>query len=123
MRTSRYPHTLDVDAALCRRGVDLIFAPSPVEMYPPGFDSWVEVGGVTEMLEGERRPGHFRGVATVYETVQHYGPRSTYFGIKDYQQLAVIRKWRGTSTSGFVPVEIVRESDGLAILSQPLFIE
>lgn len=66
----------------CREaGVDLIFAPSAEEMYPQGFDSWVEVGGVTEVLEGASRPGHFRGVATVCTKLFNIvGPDLAFFG-------------------------------------------
>lgn len=117
-----YPRTLDADANRCRDAkVDLIFAPSPAEMYPPGFDSWVEVGGVTEMLEGERRPGHFRGVATVcLKLFNITDPDYAYFGTKDYQQLAVIRKMARDLNMRLqiVPVDIVRESDGLAMSSR-----
>ncbi|MGI6296730.1 MAG: pantoate--beta-alanine ligase [Armatimonadota bacterium] len=119
---NRYPRTLEDDAHKCEQaGVDLIFAPDAQEMYPPGFDSWVEIGGVTTMLEGESRPGHFKGVATVclklFNIIQ---ADRAYFGQKDYQQLQVIKKMVRDLN---VPIEIVqvqtvRESDGLALSSR-----
>jgi pantoate--beta-alanine ligase len=119
---TRYPRTLDADSEMCREaGVDLIFAPSPQEMYPEGFDTCVEVGGVTEMLEGASRPGHFRGVATVcLKLVSVCQPTRAYFGQKDYQQLQVITKMvRDLNLPlEIVPVEIVREPDGLAMSSR-----
>jgi pantoate--beta-alanine ligase len=119
---TRYPRALDADSEMCREaGVDLIFAPDAQEMYPDAFDSWVEVGGVTEMLEGEFRPGHFRGVATVcLKLFNIFQPDRAYFGLKDYQQLAVIRKMARDLDlpSEIVPIETVREPDGLAISSR-----
>lgn len=119
---TRYPRTLDADSDKCREaGVDLIFAPNAQEMYPEGFDTWVEVGGVTEMLEGKLRPGHFRGVATVcLKLFNIFQPRCAYFGQKDYQQLQVVTKMvRDLNLPlEIVPVEIVRESDGLAMSSR-----
>lgn len=119
---SRYPRTLDTDSQVCREaGVDLIFAPDAREMYPEGFDSWVDVGGVTEMLEGESRPGHFRGVTTVcLKLFNIFQADRAYFGMKDYQQLQVIKKMvRDLNVpTGIVPVEIVREHDGLALSSR-----
>ncbi len=118
----RYPRTLEDDAHKCEQaGVDLIFAPDAQEMYPPGFDSWVEIGGVTTMLEGKSRPGHFRGVATVclklFNIIQ---ADCAYFGQKDYQQLQVVKKMVRDLN---VPIEIVqvqtvREPDGLALSSR-----
>jgi pantoate--beta-alanine ligase len=119
---TRYPRTLDSDSDMCREaGVDLIFAPNAREMYPEGFDSWVDVGGVTEMLEGASRPGHFRGVATVCLKLFNISqPDRAYFGMKDYQQLQVINKMvRDLDVPiEIVPVEIVREPDGLAMSSR-----
>ncbi|OFX17706.1 MAG: pantoate--beta-alanine ligase [Armatimonadetes bacterium RBG_16_58_9] len=118
----RYPRGLDSDAAKCERaGVDLLFAPSADEMYPDGFNTWIEVGGLAQILEGKSRPGHFRGVATVcaklFNIVQ---PDRAFFGTKDYQQLKVIEKMvRDLSLSVcIVPVETVREVDGLAMSSR-----
>lgn len=123
----RYPRTLGEDTEKCRAaGVDLVFAPSAAEMYPEGFDSWVEVKGtLTETLEGASRPGHFRGVTTVcaklFGIVQ---PDYAYFGMKDYQQLLVIRKMvRDLNLPlGIVPCETVREPDGLAMSSRNAYL-
>lgn len=119
---ARYPRTLEADSQMCREaGVDIIFAPDAEEMYPEGFATWVEVGGVTEMLEGEFRPGHFRGVATVcLKLFNIFQPDRAYFGQKDYQQLQVIRKMvRDLNLPlEIVPVETVREPDGLALSSR-----
>jgi pantoate--beta-alanine ligase len=119
---SRYPRDMPRDLAqLEAAGVDLVFAPEPEEMYPPGFDIWIEVGGVTDVLEGAIRPGHFAGVATVvaklFNIVQ---PTRAYFGEKDAQQCVVIRKLVRDLN---MPVEVivaptVREADGLALSSR-----
>ena len=119
---TRYPRTLDSDAEMCREaGADLIFAPNAQEMYPDGFDSWVDVGGVTEVLEGASRPGHFRGVATVcLKLFNIFRADRAYFGLKDYQQLQVIAKMvRDLNVpTEIVPVETVREPDCLAMSSR-----
>ncbi len=119
---NRYPRTLDSDSSLCNEaGVDLIFAPDVHEMYAEGFDTWVEVGGVSRMLEGESRPTHFRGVATVcLKLFNIFQPDRAYYGQKDYQQLQVIRKMARDLNLPLevVSVEIVRESDGLAMSSR-----
>lgn len=119
---ARYPRTLEEDADKCREaGVNLIFAPDAEEIYPEGFDSWVEVNGVTAMLEGEFRPTHYRGVATVcLKLFNIFQPDRAYFGRKDYQQLCVIKKMvRDLNVPlEIVPVDIVREPDGLALSSR-----
>lgn len=119
---TRYPRTLESDSKMCREaGVDLIFAPNALEMYPEGFNSWVEIGGVSEVLEGESRPGHFRGVATICLKLFHiFTADKAYFGRKDYQQLQVITKMvRDLNVPlDVVPVETVREADGLAMSSR-----
>jgi pantoate--beta-alanine ligase len=119
---SQYPRTLEADAALCEQaGVDAIFAPAAPEMYPEGFATTVHVAGVGERLEGEFRPGHFDGVATVVaKLLEILQPDRAYFGQKDYQQLAVIRRLAADLN---LPVEIVgcptvREADGLALSSR-----
>ena len=119
---AKYPRTLEADAALCEAaGVDLIFAPAAEEMYPEGFATTVHVAGVTERLEGECRPGHFDGVATVVSKLLGIAqPDRAYFGRKDYQQLAVVRRMAADLN---LPVEIVgcptlREADGLALSSR-----
>ncbi len=119
---SRYPRTLDSDVAYCESlGADIIFAPSAEEMYPEPQRSFVDVEEVSEHLCGKFRPGHFRGVATVVlKLLQIVQPDRAYFGEKDAQQLAVIRRMVRDLN---VPVEIaavptVREPDGLALSSR-----
>jgi pantoate--beta-alanine ligase len=118
----RYPRTIEADLAFCEeRGVDLVFAPEVEEMYPRPPAAFVEVGGLTEHMEGRFRPGHFRGVATVVmKLLQIVQPDRAYFGEKDAQQLAVVRRMVKDLD---VPVEIVgvptvREPDGLALSSR-----
>lgn len=119
----RYPRTLSQDLEMCRgANVDSVFAPSVSEMYQPGFDSWVEVKGfITETLEGEFRPGHFRGVTTVCAKLFNItAPDYAYFGMKDYQQLKVVQKMVRDLNMPIeiVPCETVREPDGLAMSSR-----
>jgi len=118
----KYPRDLEADKAFCQaRGVDFIFAPSEKEMYPEPPRAFVEVEELTAGLCGAFRPGHFRGVTTVVTKLFHIVmPDVAYFGQKDYQQLAVIR--RMVDDLNF-PVEIrgvptVREADGLAMSSR-----
>jgi pantoate--beta-alanine ligase len=122
----RYPRDAERDRRLLEKaGVDLLFAPPVEEMYPPGTDTVVEVGAVAEPLEGERRPGHFRGVATVVaKLLGIVGPDRAWFGQKDAQQLAVIRRLVADLN---LPVEvvahpIVREPDGLAMSSRNAYL-
>nr|WP_256350241.1 pantoate--beta-alanine ligase [Enterobacter sp. ENT03] len=121
---ARYPRTLQDDCEkLNKRKVDIVFAPAPDQIYPHGTDSqtWVEVPGLSDMLEGASRPGHFRGVATIvsklFNLVQ---PDVACFGEKDYQQLAVIRKM--VADMGYdieiIGVPTVRAKDGLALSSR-----
>jgi pantoate--beta-alanine ligase len=119
---SRYPRTLDADLdLLCGQGETVVFAPADGEMYPEGFATWVDVASITRPLEGECRPGHFRGVTTVVlKLLNMAGPDVAYFGQKDYQQAAVIRRMVGDLN---VPVTVqicptVREADGLALSSR-----
>ena len=119
---AKYPRTLEADLALCHEGgADLVFHPSAGTMYPEGFQTAVEVAAVSEPLEGRFRPGHFRGVATVVlKLLNVVQPDRAYFGLKDYQQLLVIRTLCRDIN---VPVEIrscptVRELDGLAMSSR-----
>lgn len=123
---ARYPRDLARDQALLRTaGCDVVFAPTPAEMYPPGHTAFVDVGPVSAPLEGVRRPGHFRGVATV--VLKLFGivqPTRAYFGQKDAQQLAVIRRLVADLD---VPVEIVgcpivRADDGLALSSRNVYL-
>jgi pantoate--beta-alanine ligase len=119
---ARYPRDLPRDLALLEAaGVDLVFVPEAAEIYPPGFATAVEVRGVTDVLEGAVRPGHFAGVATVvaklFNIVQ---PTRAYFGQKDAQQCVVIR---AMARDLDLPVEVVvaptvREADGLALSSR-----
>jgi pantoate--beta-alanine ligase len=118
----KYPRDLDRDLSLlAEAGADLVFSPSAEEMYPAGFDAAVQIGGVTEGLEGAARPGHFAGVATVVLKLLNIAqPTRAYFGQKDAQQAAVIRKMVCDLD---MPVEIavaatVREADGLAMSSR-----
>jgi pantoate--beta-alanine ligase len=117
----QYPRTLVEDAALCGRlGAPVVFAPAGEEMYPRPQQSFVEVHGVTEFLCGQFRPGHFRGVATVVlKLFQIVQPDSAYFGEKDAQQLAVIRRMVSDLNVPLRIVEVatVREPDGLALSS------
>ena len=121
-----YPRDLLRDQALLEsEGVDLLWTPYNEEMYPQDYQTWVMVEKVSLLLEGAMRPGHFRGVATVvaklFNAVQ---PQKAYFGLKDAQQLAVIK--RMTIDLNF-PVEIiacstVREPDGLAMSSRNTYL-
>lgn len=119
---SRYPRDLDRDLELLRKaGCDRVFVPAPEEIWRPGHDTWVEPGVAAGPLEGERRPGHFRGVATVVLKLFDIAtPTRAYFGEKDAQQLAVIRKMAADLDLGVdvVGCPIVRESDGLAMSSR-----
>jgi pantoate--beta-alanine ligase len=124
---SRYPRDLDGDLAKCRAaGVGLVFTPSVDDMYPPGHQTVVEVQRLSQGLCGDRRPGHFRGVATVVAKLFNMvGPCRAVFGEKDYQQLQVIRQM--VRDLDF-PVEvvgspIVREPDGLAMSSRNVYLQ
>lgn len=119
-----YPRTLQEDCEkLTRRKVDVVFAPSPGDIYPQGMENQtvVDVPGLSTLLEGERRPGHFRGVSTIVSKLFNLTqPDVACFGEKDYQQLALIRKM--TEDMGY-PIEIigvptVRAKDGLALSSR-----
>ena len=118
----RYPRTLERDVELCEKmGVDLIFAPSAMEMYPKPPLCTVEVGRIADHLCGPFRPGHFRGVATVVmKLLQIVRPDRAYFGEKDAQQLAVIRRVVAdlNVATAIVEVPTVREPDGLAMSSR-----
>lgn len=119
---ARYPRTEVEDVALlAREGVDIVFAPTADVIYPDGFASSVDVGGVTEVLEGAHRPGHFRGVATVVTLLlQLVRPTRAYFGEKDWQQLLVVQRLAHDLRLGaeIVGVPIVRDTDGLALSSR-----
>lgn len=124
---SKYPRDLERDLRMLEAAdVDMVWNPSPEVMYPPGYQTWVEVQEMTRPLEGAQRPGHFKGVTTVvsklFNAVQ---PDKAYFGQKDAQQAAVIRQM--TADLNF-PIEIVvcpivREPDGLAMSSRNVYLE
>lgn len=123
----RYPRPWERDLETCRQaGVDLVFAPEPPELYPPGFCTQVEVAGIQDLLEGASRPGHFRGVATVVlKLFNIVSPDRAYFGQKDAQQVRVIEKMIADLD---VPIElrvcpIVREADGLALSSRNRYLD
>jgi len=123
---AKYPRDPQRDLALLEKeGVDIVFMPPVDEMYPPKFNSWVEVGKVAERLEGASRPGHFKGVATVvarlFDIVQ---PDKAYFGQKDAQQLVVIKQMviDHNLSVEIVAVPTVREPDGLAMSSRNTYL-
>ncbi|MBN2023828.1 MAG: pantoate--beta-alanine ligase [Pirellulales bacterium] len=123
---ARYPRDLQADLdKLAACGVELVFAPAEGEVYGPEHDTWVEPGAVAGPLEGEHRPGHFRGVATiVLKLFNMIAPDAAYFGQKDYQQALVIRRMTADLD---LPIEIrvcpiVRESDGLAMSSRNAYL-
>jgi pantoate--beta-alanine ligase len=117
-----YPRDLDADAAIAEAaGADVLFAPAVDEMYPSGFQTWVDVEELSRGLEGEHRPGHFRGVATIcLKLFNIVRPRRAYFGQKDAQQLAVLRQMVRDLDVGVdvVAVPTVRDRDGLALSSR-----
>jgi pantoate--beta-alanine ligase len=122
----RYPRDLDRDAGLlATHGCDYIFAPSVDEMYPRGYETLVDVGSVARSLEGERRPTHFVGVATVVLKLLNLVPADVaYFGQKDYQQSLVIRRMVTDLNlpSRVVTCPTVRETDGLAMSSRNAYL-
>jgi pantoate--beta-alanine ligase len=123
---ARYPRDLPRDQRLLEEaGCDVLFAPSVEEMYPPGFETTVDVGPIAAPLEGERRPGHFRAVATVVlKLLDIFQPARAYFGEKDAQQLAVIRRMVRDLDLPVVVCgcPIVREPDGLALSSRNTYL-
>lgn len=119
---ARYPRNEARDVEICEaEGVDLVWAPPVEEVYPPGFDSVVSVGSISRPLEGAARPGHFDGVATVVAILFNLvRAERAYFGQKDAQQVAVIRRM---AIDLAIPTEViacptVREADGLAMSSR-----
>jgi pantoate--beta-alanine ligase len=122
----RYPRDEKRDEAVAEdAGVDLLFAPTTDEVFPPGFQTWVDVAKLGRGLEGDARPGHFRGVATVcLKLFNLVRPNRAYFGQKDAQQAAVIRRMVRDLN---VPLEIrvlptVRDADGLALSSRNTYL-
>jgi pantoate--beta-alanine ligase len=122
----KYPRDLARDLALAgEAGADLVFAPPAAEMYLPGASTWVDVEGLTEGLCGAARPGHFRGVCTVVTKLFNIvGPHRAYFGEKDAQQLAVIKRMVRDLDMRveIVPCATVREPDGLAMSSRNVWL-
>lgn len=123
---SKYPRPIEQDRALLEElSVDCLFAPTAAEIYPDGFRTHVEVGGLSDRYEGRVRPGHFRGVATVvlklFEIVQ---PSSAYFGRKDAQQARMVRQMARDLNlyTEIVVCPIVREADGLATSSRNAYL-
>jgi len=120
-----YPRDTKRDLAMLKPHTDFVFMPSDEEMYPEGYDSWVEVKSITDVLEGLARPEHFRGVSTVvlklFNIVQ---PNRAYFGQKDAQQLAVIKKMVKDLDVNIdiIACPTVRESDGLAMSSRNTYL-
>ena len=121
-----YPRDMERDLKLLEaEGIDLVYTPAPEEVYPPGFDTWVEPGELANRLEGAVRPGHFRGVATVVTKLFNVvRPERAYFGQKDGQQLAVIRQLVRDLNLGIeiVAVPTVRDADGLALSSRNAYL-
>ena len=121
-----YPSNPQRDlTTLEKEKTDIVFMPSVAEMYPPKFNRWVEVGKVTERLEGASRPGHFRGVTTVvtklFNIIQ---PTRAYFGQKDAQQTIVIKKMVADLNMNLeiVTIPTVRETDGLAMSTRNTYL-
>lgn len=123
---SHYPRDLNRDLKLLEPlGVDLVWTPTPEDVYPPGFQTWVNVENVSLPLEGKQRPGHFRGVATVVAKLFNaFTPDKAYFGQKDAQQVIVIKRMARDLN---FPLEVVlcptlREPDGLAMSSRNVYL-
>ena len=123
---TRYPRDEERDAKLAEdAGVDVLFAPAADEMYPEGFATWIDVGELGKRLEGEFRPGHFRGVATVcLKLFNIVRPGRAYFGQKDAQQAAVIKQLVRDLNLGLEirVVPTVRDEDGLALSSRNAYL-
>ncbi|MDH3943793.1 MAG: pantoate--beta-alanine ligase [Anaerolineae bacterium] len=122
-----YPRDIPKDLGMLEaEGVDLVWLPTPEVMYPQGFQTWVDVEDVTKPLEGGMRPGHFRGVTTVVAKLFNaVGPQKAYFGQKDAQQAAVIKRMAADLD---FPLEVVvcpiaREADGLAMSSRNVYLD
>jgi pantoate--beta-alanine ligase len=123
---ARYPRDEEADTRAAEEaGVDILFAPAAEEMYPAGYQTWIDVEELGKTLEGESRPGHFRGVATVCAKLFNIvRPRRAYFGQKDAQQVAVVKRVVADLN---LDVEIrvlptVRDADGLALSSRNAYL-
>jgi pantoate--beta-alanine ligase len=120
-----YPRDLNRDLKMLEPYTDIVFIPEDKEMYPDGYNTWVEVKDITDVLEGAVRPGHFKGVTTVVAKLFNIVmPDKAYFGQKDAQQVAVIKKM---VTDLNMPLEVVvcptlREKDGLAMSSRNTYL-
>jgi pantoate--beta-alanine ligase len=123
---ARYPRNEQTDAHIAEQaGVDVLFAPSSDELYPDGFQTWVDVEKLSKPLEGEFRPGHFRGVATVcLKLFNIVRPQRAYFGAKDAQQVAVLRQMvRDLNLDLELRIlPTVRDKDGLALSSRNAYL-
>src|SRR5437667_8239931 len=121
-----YPRNEERDARVAEEaGVDVLFAPDAGELYPPGFQTWVEVEELGSRLEGEHRPGHFRGVATIcLKLFNIVRPDRAYFGQKDAQQIAVVKRMvRDLDLEVAIRVvPTVRDADGLALSSRNAYL-
>ncbi|MGD1120131.1 MAG: pantoate--beta-alanine ligase [Dehalococcoidales bacterium] len=120
-----YPRDIKRDLAMLEPFTDIVFMPGDKEMYPEGYDTWVEVKGITDYLEGAIRPGHFRGVSTVVTKLFNIvEPTRSYFGQKDAQQVAVIQKMVTdlNMNTEVVVCPTVREKDGLAMSSRNTYL-
>ena len=123
---STYPRDMEGDLAkLEAEGVDLVFVPDASEMYPEGFDTTIDVGDIARRLEGEHRPGHFQGVATVVcKLLTIVRPDNVYFGQKDAQQCLVIKRLNADLDLGaeVIVLPTVRDPDGLAMSSRNAYL-
>lgn len=121
-----YPRDLERDAATAKEaGADILFVPRPDDMYPEAFGTWVDVPDLSSHLCGQSRPGHFRGVATVVAKLFMLAqPACAFFGMKDWQQLAVLRRMAADLNipCELVACPIVREADGLAMSSRNIYL-
>lgn len=123
---NRYPRPFFQDRRVCEASwVDALYRPSPDDMFPQGFVTTVEVPGLSDLLDGEFRPGHFKGVATVVlKLFEQVRPTAAYFGEKDFQQLAVLLRMVRDLSAGvrLVGCPTVREKDGLALSSRNAYL-
>jgi pantoate--beta-alanine ligase len=121
----KYPRDAKRDLGMLEPLADVVFMPDDKEMYPEGYDTWVEVKGITEVLEGAVRPGHFKGVTTVVSKLFNIvEPTRAYFGQKDAQQVAVLKKMVDDLNMNveMVACPTVREPDGLALSSRNTYL-